>query len=188
MPALQRALALAEVNHVAVRVGQHLDLDMARPRDQALDEHALVAEPGLRLAARALQRRVELVGRIHDPHAAPAAASRGLDQQRISRGPRLDLRKALRRPGFRPAWLPPWRAACLPSARSPPAAVRQRRCPLSRTRARVQGSQTESHSQGAAPPRPCPCTRRSARRSRDTTRPVPPEASRACGAWRSAGV
>jgi hypothetical protein len=42
--ALDRALALAEVDDVAVLVGQHLDLDVARLLDELLDEHAVVAE------------------------------------------------------------------------------------------------------------------------------------------------
>ena len=60
MAALQRALALAEVEHVAVRVGQHLDLDVPRAGQKPLDEHALVGEPGLGLAPGRLERGVEI--------------------------------------------------------------------------------------------------------------------------------
>ena len=51
--ALDRAFALAEIEHVAMRVAQHLDLDVARIDDEFLDEHAVVAERAFRLRARA---------------------------------------------------------------------------------------------------------------------------------------
>ena len=49
--ALDRAVALVEVEHVAVPVAQHLDLDVARLHDVLLDEHAIVAEAVLRFVA-----------------------------------------------------------------------------------------------------------------------------------------
>ena len=51
--ALDRAFALAEMDHVAVLVAQHLDFDVARIGDELLDEHAIVAEARFRLRARA---------------------------------------------------------------------------------------------------------------------------------------
>jgi hypothetical protein len=42
--ALDRAFALMQVHHVAVRIAQHLDLDVARALDELLDEHPVVAE------------------------------------------------------------------------------------------------------------------------------------------------
>ena len=57
--ALDRAFALAEIDDVAVLVAEHLDLDVARIDDELLDEHAVVAERGLRLrlaSARSLRR------------------------------------------------------------------------------------------------------------------------------------
>ena len=53
MAALQRAVALAEMDDIAVAVGEHLELDMARRADVFLDQHARVAEGRLRLALRA---------------------------------------------------------------------------------------------------------------------------------------
>ena len=44
MAALQRAIALEQMHGVAVIVGEHLHLDVARPRDIFLDQHAIVAE------------------------------------------------------------------------------------------------------------------------------------------------
>ena len=53
MAALQRAVALVEMDGVAVRVGEHLHFDVARRGDIFLDQHAPVAERALRLALRA---------------------------------------------------------------------------------------------------------------------------------------
>ena len=60
MAALHRALALAERDDGAVRVGEQLDLDVARPLEVALEENAVVAERRLRLARGRLERVVEL--------------------------------------------------------------------------------------------------------------------------------
>ena len=45
--ALDRTFALAEIDHVAMLVAQHLDLDVAGIDDEFLDEDAVVAERGL---------------------------------------------------------------------------------------------------------------------------------------------
>ena len=45
---LDRAFALAQIDEVAVRVAEHLDLDVARLLDELLDEDAIVAEGVLR--------------------------------------------------------------------------------------------------------------------------------------------
>ena len=42
--ALQRAVALEQVDDIAVAVAEHLHLDMARPLDIFLDQHPVVAE------------------------------------------------------------------------------------------------------------------------------------------------
>ena len=42
--ALHRAVALEQVHHVAVGVAEHLDLDVTRALEVALDQHAIVAE------------------------------------------------------------------------------------------------------------------------------------------------
>ena len=58
--ALDRAVALAEVDDVAVRVGEHLHLDVARVDDQLLDVDARVREVRLPLALRRLERALGL--------------------------------------------------------------------------------------------------------------------------------
>ena len=48
---LQRAVALAEMDDVAVRIGEDLDLDVARVLDGALEQEPGVAERALASAA-----------------------------------------------------------------------------------------------------------------------------------------
>ena len=75
MAALDRAVALAEVDHVALRVGEHLDLDVAGVLEVALDVDARVGEELLALARGALERLLELVLGQRDPEALAAAAA-----------------------------------------------------------------------------------------------------------------
>ena len=58
--ALDRAVALAERDDVAVRVGEDLDLDVARALEVALAEDRVVAERRARLAPRSVERVREL--------------------------------------------------------------------------------------------------------------------------------
>ena len=80
--ALQRALALTEVEDMAVGVGEHLDLDVARPLQVALGKHAAVAEGGVGLAPGGRQRALELGLLADDPHPLAAATRERLDHDR----------------------------------------------------------------------------------------------------------
>ena len=80
MAALQRAIALAQVDGVALAVAEHLDLDVARLGQVLLDVDGIVAERGLGLRARGRQREAQIGRRVRDLHAAPAAAGGRLDQ------------------------------------------------------------------------------------------------------------
>ena len=51
MAALNRAVALAEVNHIAVLVGENLKFDVMGPLDIFLEKHFAIAECGKGLAA-----------------------------------------------------------------------------------------------------------------------------------------
>ncbi len=85
---LEGALALAEVDDIAVAVGQDLDLDVPGAVDPPLDQERVVAEGGRRLAP---GRRDLLVqhGQVPDqPHALAAAARAGLEQHRGAQVPR----------------------------------------------------------------------------------------------------
>ncbi len=82
VPPLHGAIALPEMNRIAVRVGDHLHLDVAGFLDVFLQVDVIVAEGGLRLGLGLLQGGFE--GQIveGDAHAAAAAARRRLDQHR----------------------------------------------------------------------------------------------------------
>ena len=82
--ALQRAVALEEMDDVAVPVGEDLDLDVARRQHVFLDQHPRVAEGALRLALGARERRLEIGRLVDPPHALAAAAGHRLDQHRIA--------------------------------------------------------------------------------------------------------
>ena len=82
MAALQRAVALAEMDGVALAVAEHLDFDVARPLQIFFQIDRVVAERGLGLGARGGERGGEIVLDMRDLHAAAAAAGRGLHQHR----------------------------------------------------------------------------------------------------------
>ena len=71
MPPLDRAVALAEVNDVAVGVGEDLDLDVPRILEVALDVDGRVGEVRLALAPGALEGTLDLVGGASDAHPLP---------------------------------------------------------------------------------------------------------------------
>ena len=65
VPALDRAFALEQVHHVAVRVPEHLYLDMPCLLEVALNEHGVVAEGTGRFAFGRCYRFVEVLGPVH---------------------------------------------------------------------------------------------------------------------------
>ena len=82
MPTLDRAVALAQVDHVAVGIREHLDLDVARILEIALDVHRRVGEVRLALSSRRFECALGLGRPGHDLQALAAAAGRGLDRER----------------------------------------------------------------------------------------------------------
>ena len=84
MPALGRAVALVKVDAAAMRVGEHLQFDMAGRGDVFLDHDPSVAERRLGFADRALEPGVELDVSVDPAHAPPASAGDRLDQHRIA--------------------------------------------------------------------------------------------------------
>ena len=81
---LHRAVALEQVDVVAVAVAEDLDLDVARALHVLLDQHRVVAEAVDGLALARGQRGLE-VGRLVDrAHALAATARAGLDQHRVA--------------------------------------------------------------------------------------------------------
>jgi len=79
--ALQRALALAEVDDDAVRIGKQLNLDVARRADVALDQQGVVAERRASLASRRTRAASSSSGERTIRIPSPAAGG-GLDEQR----------------------------------------------------------------------------------------------------------
>ena len=103
-PALRAAIALAQMNGVAVRVGKHLHLDVPAAFDQPLEHQPVVAEGALRFAPRAGQRLGQLVEVAYQTHAAATAAGHRLDQQREAAPARPSGQRGvvlLSRPGSR---------------------------------------------------------------------------------------
>ena len=70
MTALHRAVALEQIDAVPL-VGEHLNLDVARALQVALDQHVVVAERVLRLAFGRRQRRRKIGLALGDLHALP---------------------------------------------------------------------------------------------------------------------
>ena len=84
VPALDRALALAEVDEVAVGVAQHLDLEVAGAGHVALEEHPVVAEGAEGLPLRRRHGLVEVGGGLDEVHALAATAGGRLHEQRVA--------------------------------------------------------------------------------------------------------
>ncbi len=97
--ALQRAVAGACDHHVAVRIGDHLRLDVARLVQVALDEALTAAERRDRLAGGRVEQLGDLLDGAGDLHAAAAAAECRLDRHRhaVLLGERDDLVGVLHR-------------------------------------------------------------------------------------------
>ena len=82
--ALERAVALEQMHDIAMGIAEDLDLDMARACDIDLQQDAVIAEGGLRLAAAGGQSGGEILRAVHPAHALAPASGDGLDQQRVA--------------------------------------------------------------------------------------------------------
>ena len=81
--ALERAIALAQVDDVAVRVGEDLHLDVTGIGQVALEIHRGVAEELLPLARRPLEGLLQLVLAERDTESLSATPAGGLDRDGI---------------------------------------------------------------------------------------------------------
>ena len=84
VPALQRTVTLAEMDHRAVAVADQLQLDVARPVEVALDVDRARTEGGLGLGLSHGDGPCEVLRPSGDLHAAAAAAGSSLDQHRVA--------------------------------------------------------------------------------------------------------
>ena len=79
--ALDRAVALSEVQYGAMGVRQHLHLDMTWVLDVLLHVDGRVGEVGLALPSRRLEGALDLLGRMNDLQAFAAAPCGGLERE-----------------------------------------------------------------------------------------------------------
>jgi hypothetical protein len=73
--ALHRAVALAQVDDVAEIIGEHLELNVARPLQKLLHVDLVVAEGGARFGLRDRDGIQERGFAVHHAHAATATAA-----------------------------------------------------------------------------------------------------------------
>src|SRR5207237_279790 len=92
VPALNRALALAEMHHRTVMIAEHLELDMAWVLEVFLEIHVADAERRFRFALGGLERLRELARGANHAHAATAAPGHRFDDDGIPELSR-DLRR-----------------------------------------------------------------------------------------------
>ena len=91
--ALHRAVALKQVDVIAVTVAKHLDLDVARTLYIFFNQHRAVAKAAHGFALAAGQGGGKFGRRLHDAHALATAASAGLDQDGVANAVRLALQE-----------------------------------------------------------------------------------------------
>ena len=84
MAPLHRAVALEQVNIVALRVAKNLDLNVARALRVFFNQHRIVTKTVDGFAPAGGQGCGEVFGFIHRAHAFAAAAGAGLDQHRVT--------------------------------------------------------------------------------------------------------
>ncbi|MNC26872.1 hypothetical protein D3C75_750200 [compost metagenome] len=96
---LQRAIACAEHDDIAVRIGDHLRFDVTRPIEELFNETLATAEGSDRFAHRGLVQFGYLVEPPCDLHAATATAKGRLDgdRQAVLLGKGHDLLRVARR-------------------------------------------------------------------------------------------
>ena len=82
--ALDRAFTLAEIDHVAMLVAEHLNFDVARIDDELFNENAVVTERGFCLRLCEVEAFFDFGLRVRNAHALAAAACGGLDHDRIA--------------------------------------------------------------------------------------------------------
>src|SRR5208283_5376644 len=87
MPALQRAIAFAEMNGLAVSIAQNLDFDMTRLFQKFFQINRIIAKACLGLGPRHIERSGKIMRGAGDFHAAPAATRRRLYEDRITKPP-----------------------------------------------------------------------------------------------------
>jgi hypothetical protein len=91
MTALHRTVALKQVNHVALGVAKHLNFNVTRSGDVALNQHRVVAKTVDGFAFARCQSRVKFSRAVDGPHAFAATARAGFDEHRVTNAVGLAL-------------------------------------------------------------------------------------------------
>ncbi len=81
---LDRAFTLAQINRVSVSIGQHLNLNVSRLRDEFLDKNAIIAKAAGGLVPGTLEPLAGLLVIPGNPHPLAATTGRGLEHHRIA--------------------------------------------------------------------------------------------------------
>ena len=84
VPALHRAVALKQIDAVPMRIGKHLNLNVARALHIFFDQDRIVAKTVFRFALAGSQCSGEISSLLHHAHAFTATACAGLDQHRVA--------------------------------------------------------------------------------------------------------
>ena len=91
IPPLQRTIAFAEGDHLALAIAKNLHFDVPRPRHELLDEHAAVFEVGRAQPLHRLVSRGQLCSRETHLHPDAPAPRRALQHHRIADAESLRL-------------------------------------------------------------------------------------------------
>src|SRR2546427_6770715 len=85
MPALNGALALTEMNQVALRVGNNLNLNMTGSRDRFFQIDRWIAERRCSFGLSCVESGLQIVFRLDQSHAFTATAVRSLQHHGIAK-------------------------------------------------------------------------------------------------------
>ena len=81
MSSLDRALALAKINVIAVRIREYLNLDMPWPDNGLLHVHGFVAKARTCFGLGRFKRGLQISFGFDEPHPLSAAETRELDEE-----------------------------------------------------------------------------------------------------------
>ncbi|MNE52398.1 hypothetical protein D3C80_1470680 [compost metagenome] len=84
MPTLDRAITLVQIQAIAMLVGEHLNLDMARLEYVLLNQHSLITKGGQRFTLCGRQGLCEFAFLLDNLHAFATATCCGFQQNRVA--------------------------------------------------------------------------------------------------------
>ncbi len=87
MAPLDRTISRADVDDIAMGIGEDLDLDVTRFLQVLLDVNLVTTKGRFCFRLRGLQRRAQIVPAMDEPHAMSAPSRGGFDHEREPRAP-----------------------------------------------------------------------------------------------------